>query len=84
MKQIFWTLMLALAVYLGFTVSHWLKPGSGLRFGNTATVVEQVQTLSDLVTVKYVIEKVVILDRTRNGMAKPRAAARARHRQGGH
>ena len=29
---------------------------------NTATVVEQVQTLSDLVTVKYVLEKVVILE----------------------
>ncbi|HTQ49324.1 MAG TPA: DUF4230 domain-containing protein, partial [Candidatus Acidoferrales bacterium] len=29
---------------------------------NTATVVQQVQTLSDLVTVKYVMEKVVILD----------------------
>jgi hypothetical protein len=61
LKQIFWTVMLALAVYLGFTISHWLKSGSGLRFGNTVTVVEQVQTLSDLVTVKYVMEKVVIL-----------------------
>jgi hypothetical protein len=28
---------------------------------NTATVITQVQTLSDLVTVKYVLEKVVIL-----------------------
>jgi hypothetical protein len=62
LKQIFWTVMLALAVYLGFTLAHWLKTGSGLRFGNTATVVEQIQTLSDLVTVKYVLEKVVILE----------------------
>jgi hypothetical protein len=49
-------------VWLGFTVRHWLKFGSGLREENTATVVEQVQTLSDLVTVKYVLEKVVILE----------------------
>jgi hypothetical protein len=47
---------------LGFAVRHWLKSGSGLREENTATVVEQVQTLSDLVTVKYVLEKVIILD----------------------
>ena len=48
--------------WLGFTVTHWLKLGGGLREENTATIVEQVQTLSDLVTVKYVLEKVVILD----------------------
>ena len=39
-----------------------MKLGSGLHEENTATVVEQVQTLSDLVTVKYVLEKVVILE----------------------
>ncbi len=32
------------------------------RIQNTATIVQQVQTLSELVTVKYVLEKVVILD----------------------
>lgn len=48
--------------WLGFTITHWLKTGGGLREENTATVVEQVQTLSDLVTVKYVLEKVVIVD----------------------
>jgi uncharacterized protein DUF4230 len=62
LKQIFWTAILALAAFLGFTLSHWLKPGSGLRFENTDTVVQQVQTLSDLVTVKYIMEKVVIED----------------------
>jgi len=54
--------VLFFGVYLGFTVSHWLKTGTGLRFENTATVVQQVQTLSDLVTVKYVMEKVVVLE----------------------
>ena len=66
LKQIFWTAVtlavLFFGVYLGITVSHWLKSGSGLRFENTATVVQQVQTLSDLVTVKYVMEKVVVLE----------------------
>jgi hypothetical protein len=65
LKKIFWTAIalavLFFGVYLGFTVSHWFQTGSGLRFENTATVVQQVQTLSDLVTVKYVMEKVVIL-----------------------
>jgi hypothetical protein len=65
LKQVFWTAVtlavLFFGVYLGFTVSHWFQTGSGLRFENTATVVQQVQTLSDLVTVKYVMEKVVIL-----------------------
>ena len=49
-------------VWLGFTVPRWMKFGSGLHMESTATVVEQVQTLSDLVTVKYVLEKVVILE----------------------
>ncbi len=66
LKQIFWTAVtlavLFFGVYLGITISRWLKTGSGLRFENTATVVQQVQTLSDLVTVKYVMEKVVVLE----------------------
>jgi hypothetical protein len=66
LKQIFWTAMalavLFFGVYLGLTVSRWLKTGSGLRFENTATIVQQMQTLSDLVTVKYVMEKVVVLE----------------------
>jgi len=43
LKQIFWTALalavLFLGIYLGFTVSHWLQTGSGLRFEKTATVV---------------------------------------------
>jgi hypothetical protein len=66
LRKIFWTTVvlavLFFGIYLGFTVSHWFQAGSGLRFENTATVVQQVQTLSDLVTVKYVMEKVVILE----------------------
>jgi len=66
LKGIFGTAMVLVifagGVWLGFTVPRWMKLGSGLHMENTATVVEQVQTLSDLVTVKYVLEKVVILE----------------------
>jgi hypothetical protein len=48
-------------LWLGFT-GRWLKGGSHLHEENTATVIVQIQTLSDLVTVKYVVEKVEILE----------------------
>ena len=52
--------MLALGVYVGLTVARW--KGGGLRVENTATIIQQVQTLSDLVTVKYVMQKVEFVD----------------------
>jgi hypothetical protein len=54
--------VLVLAVYLTFSITRWLERGTGLHFGNTTTVVQQVQSLSDLVTVKYVLERVVVLE----------------------
>jgi hypothetical protein len=65
-KQIFW-MVVALAIFvgglwLGFTVTRWVKLGSGLHQADTTAVIRQVQTLSDLVTVKYVLEKVIILE----------------------
>jgi hypothetical protein len=54
--------ILTLAVYLTFTVARWANRGAGLHFSNTASVVREVQSLSELVTVKYVMEKVVILE----------------------
>jgi len=66
LKQIFWlaaTLFIFVAgVWLGLKLMHWMKSGSGLHEENTVTVVEQIQTLSDLVTVKYVLERVEILE----------------------
>jgi Protein of unknown function (DUF4230) len=53
---------LALAVYLTFTVARWADRGAGLRLMNTSSVVREVQSLSDLVTVQYVMEKVVVLE----------------------
>jgi Protein of unknown function (DUF4230) len=54
--------VLTLAVYLTFSITRWINRGAGLHLADTANVVQQIQTLSDLVTVKYVVEKVVILD----------------------
>lgn len=66
LKKLFWTLFVLIifagGLWLGFTATRWLKPGGGLHEENTTTVIEQVQTLSDLVTVKYVMEKVIIFD----------------------
>lgn len=64
-KKLFWTLMtvtvLVLGVYLGLKLAGWVQ-GSSPRVENTATIIRQVQTLSDLVTVKYVMQKVEFLD----------------------
>ncbi|HUA38543.1 MAG TPA: DUF4230 domain-containing protein [Candidatus Sulfopaludibacter sp.] len=65
-KQIFWVLAVAFVfvagAWVGLRLVRWLTPVAGVRVENTATVVRQVQTLSDLVTVKYVMERVEIVD----------------------
>jgi hypothetical protein len=59
---------LVLAIAAGtalFIALLWVRvPGMSAppKIQNTATILKQVQTLSDLVTVKYVLEKVVILE----------------------
>lgn len=50
----------ALGIWLG--IKFTARSSSSVHEENTETVVEQIQTLSDLVTVKYVVEKVVVLD----------------------
>ena len=55
-------LVFGVGLWLGSSVWNSLGPGSGTRTYNTATVLKQVQTLSQLVTVKYVMEKVVVLE----------------------
>jgi hypothetical protein len=66
LRNILWTLttviVLALAVSLAFTAARWLDRGSSLFFWNTTTVVHEVQSLSDLVTVKFVLNRVVVLE----------------------
>ena len=59
---------LALAIVAGmalFIALLWVRlPGRSAppKIQNTATILQQIQTLSELVTVKYVLEKVVILE----------------------
>jgi hypothetical protein len=64
LKKIFCTLLtlvfLVVGIYMGVKLERWR--GGGLRMENTTTVVKQVQTLSDLVTVKYVMQKVELVD----------------------
>ena len=55
-------LVFGVGLWLGSSVPKWLGFGAGPRAYNTATVLKQVQTLSQLVTVKYVMEKVVVLE----------------------
>jgi hypothetical protein len=54
--------VLVLAVYLTFTVAQWAKRGAGPHLWNTTSVVREVQPLAELVTVKYVMDKVVVLE----------------------
>jgi hypothetical protein len=61
--------LIFLLVAIIFVVGIWLgvkyEARSSVHEEKTDEVVEQIQTLSDLVTVKYVVEKVVVLDDVR-------------------
>lgn len=54
---------LVAGIWMG--IKYESRSRSGLHEEDTDTVVEQIQSLSDLVTVKYVVEKVVVLDDAR-------------------
>jgi len=54
--------ILALGLGGGVLLGRWSAPGGRPRIAETATVVTQIQSLSQLVTVRYVFEKVVRLD----------------------
>jgi hypothetical protein len=53
------TLLFGLGIYCGVQVSHWFGRGPRVRY-DTVALLKQVQPLSDLVTVKYIIEKAEI------------------------
>lgn len=53
---------LAGGILLGTFLGRLLPSAGGITSYNTATLLKQVQSLSELVTVKYVIEKVVVLE----------------------
>jgi hypothetical protein len=54
-------IIFAAGLFLGVFYYHWLASKSGTIF-NTATLLKKVQTLSQFVTVKYNLEKVVVLE----------------------
>ena len=56
---------LGLGLAFGWTVVRLLRPDRSPRFTNTAAVLTQIQGLAQLVTVKYVMENVVILEDVR-------------------
>jgi len=60
-------IIFAFGLLLGFIVPRLAGSGSAPKAYNTAVLLQQVQTLSQLVTVKYVMEKIIILeDRSQN------------------
>ncbi len=54
--------LVALGVFLGFGYQRLFSRAPGVAVIPTATILRQVQALSELVTIKYVYEKVVILE----------------------
>lgn len=55
-------LVFVIGLFLGVYGPRLLGAASSLRTYSTATIIRQVQTVSQLVTVKYVIEKVEVLE----------------------
>jgi|ERR1043166_1019027 hypothetical protein len=55
-------ILFGLGLVLGVFLPRMAGFGSAPRVYNTAAMLQQVQTLSQLVTVKYVLEKVVVLE----------------------
>jgi hypothetical protein len=49
-------------IFCGVKISRWSLFGSAARTYNTPALLKQVQTLSELVTIKYVIEKIEVLE----------------------
>jgi hypothetical protein len=54
--------ILGLGLCLGIGLSRWAGLGSGPKMRSTPALLEEVRTLSDLVTVQFVMEKVVVMD----------------------
>jgi hypothetical protein len=55
-------ILFGLGLLFGLFLPRWAGFTEAAKGYNTATLLQQVQTLSDLVTVKYVVEKIAVLD----------------------
>ncbi len=53
-------LLFLIGLFLGYKITRWFGVGGARRTYDTPVLVQQVQTLSELVTVKYVVEKVEV------------------------
>jgi hypothetical protein len=53
---------MGVALFIALLLVRLPAIGAPPKIQNTSTVIQQIQTLAELVTVKYVLEKVVILD----------------------
>jgi len=53
---------MGVALFIALLLVRLPAIGAPPKIQNTTTVIQQIQTLAELVTVKYVLEKVVILD----------------------
>src|SRR3974377_215903 len=60
--------LFVLGIFLGFRIERFLHPGGAARLYNTPVLVQQVQSLSDLVTVKYVVQKVEVWEDPPSGL----------------
>jgi hypothetical protein len=60
-----------LGIYLGCRFSHFFGLGGARRTYDTPVLLQQVQTLSDLVTVKYIVQKVEVWEDPPSGLIGP-------------
>jgi len=68
-KTVFAVVMLfLLGVYFGSRIPRWFAHPGATRVYDTPVLLQQVQTLSDLVTVKYVVEKVEVWNDPPSGL----------------
>src|SRR5579864_4324449 len=59
-----------IGIFIGWRFSHLFSPAGATRTYNTPVLLQQVQTLSDLVTVKYVLERVEVWDDPPSGLGQ--------------
>ena len=60
--------LFGVGLFCGMKVSHWAGLGSRTRSYSTPALLVQVQALSELVTIKYVIEKVEVFEQPSENM----------------
>jgi len=65
-----WLLVFGVGLLLGLFVPHWAGVGGTTRVYSSAALLQQVKTLSELVTVQYVIERTVVVEVPPDGVLR--------------